>query len=119
MTYSVDFRKKVFEVKKAQGLTYEATAALFNIGKTTLVRWHNNIMPSQNKGPYPRKISREALKQDIIDYPDSYQYERAARLGCSRTGIQYALKGLNITRKKKLSRIQKLIATKELLSQAK
>jgi transposase len=119
MTYSVDFRKKVFEVKKEQGLTYEATAALFNIGKTTLVRWHNNIMPSQNRAPYSRTICREALKQDIVDYPDSYQYERAARLGCSRTGIQHALKSLSITRKKKLSRIQKLITIKESLSQTK
>jgi transposase len=62
MTYSVDFRKKVFEVKKEQGLTYEATAALFNIGKTTLVRWHNNIMPSQNRAPYPRTICRDTLE---------------------------------------------------------
>jgi hypothetical protein len=35
----------------------------------------------------------EALKQDILLYPDAYQYERAERLHVSATGIctSYAL----------------------------
>jgi transposase len=40
MTYSVDFRKKVFEIKADKQLNYEETAKYFNIGKTTLVRWN-------------------------------------------------------------------------------
>ncbi len=38
MTYSIDFRIKVFEVKAREGFTYEETAKYFGIGKTTLVR---------------------------------------------------------------------------------
>ena len=36
MTYSVDFRKKVLEIKAEKQLNYEGTAKYFNIGKTTL-----------------------------------------------------------------------------------
>jgi hypothetical protein len=34
----------------------------------------------------------QALKQDILDYPDAYQYERAERLGVSQMGICHALR---------------------------
>ncbi len=40
------------------------------------------------------------LKQDIVDYPDAYQYERAERLGVSQIGIWHALKRLGVTYKK-------------------
>ncbi|BAP57310.1 transposase [Thioploca ingrica] len=46
------------------------------------------------------KIDMEALKRDVEQYPDAYQYERAKRLGVSRRGIGYALKRLEISRKK-------------------
>ncbi|MGP9715888.1 IS630 transposase-related protein, partial [Psychrobacter sp. AOP22-C1-22] len=32
--------------------------------------------------------------------PDDYQYERARRLNCSKTGIYHALKRLGISQKK-------------------
>ena len=48
-------------------------------------------------------ISDEALKQDIADYPDAYYYERAARLGCSKSGIEVAMERLGYTRKKSLT----------------
>jgi len=38
MTYSVDFRKKVFEIKARDGLTYDETAKRFGLDKITLVR---------------------------------------------------------------------------------
>ena len=42
-----------------------------------------------------------ALKKDVEAYPDGYNYERAARLGVSTSGIYYALKRLNMSYKKK------------------
>ena len=42
------------------------------------------------------------MLQDVKAYPDDYQYERANRLGCSKTGIHHALKRLNISQKKTL-----------------
>ena len=43
---------------------------------------------------------KEGLINDIKHFPDSYSYERAGRLGVSKSGITYALKRLNIRYKK-------------------
>ncbi|SFI79179.1 IS630 transposase-related protein, partial [Nitrosomonas sp. Nm34] len=43
----------------------------------------------------------EILAQDVKNYPDAYQYERAKRLGVSKQGINHALKRLSVTYKKK------------------
>ena len=42
----------------------------------------------------------EKLKQDVEQYPDSYQYERAKRFEVSQRGIALALKRLGISHKK-------------------
>ena len=44
-----------------------------------------------------------ALSQDVSDYPDTYHYERAARLVVSRSGICDAMKRIGITIKKTLT----------------
>lgn len=43
-----------------------------------------------------------ALKKHVEEYPDAYQYERAAVLGVSASGIWSALKRLGVTYKKTL-----------------
>ncbi|SFI95504.1 IS630 transposase-related protein [Nitrosomonas sp. Nm34] len=42
----------------------------------------------------------EKLAHDVKNYPDTYQYERAKRLGVSKQGINRALKRLGVTYKK-------------------
>ena len=44
----------------------------------------------------------DALKKDIEDFPDDYQWERAKRLNVTQPGIHYALKRLKISVKKTL-----------------
>jgi transposase len=100
MTYSIDFRRQVFKVKKEEGLSYEETAKRFKIGKATLIRWRNRLEPKQRRNKPATKINMEALKKDIEEYPDAYQYERANRLGVSQKGIFEALKRLRVTYKK-------------------
>lgn len=100
MTYSLDFRKKVLEVKTEEKLSYEETANRFKIGKTTRVRWHKKLEPQTTRNKPATKIDMERLKQDIEDYPDAYQYERAQRFGVSQKGIFEALKRLGVTYKK-------------------
>lgn len=39
----------------------------------------------------------EALKQNIVDYPDAYQYERAKWFGVSKKSIWAALQRLNVS----------------------
>ncbi len=100
MTYSIDFRKKVLAIKEKEQLTYEETAKRFQIGKTTLVRWHTKLEPQKTRNKPATKINMDVLKADIEEYPDAYQYERAKRLGVSQVGILRALRRLGVTYKK-------------------
>jgi len=100
MTYSVDFRKKVLKIKDKEGLSFEATAKRFDISKAALFRWSKNIEPQKSRNKKASKIDMEALRKDIELHPDSYCYERAARLGASPTGIRDAQYRLGVTYKK-------------------
>lgn len=100
MTYSKEFRKLVLKTKDKEGLTFQETAKRFSIGTTTLVRWVKNPTPKTTRNKPPTKIDMEKLRQDVEQYPDSYRYERAERLGVSTTCVQYALKRLRVTYKK-------------------
>ncbi|OAV15195.1 3'-phosphoadenosine 5'-phosphosulfate sulfotransferase PAPS reductase/FAD synthetase [Moraxella catarrhalis] len=42
----------------------------------------------------------ELLHQDVVQYPDHYQRERAERFNCTQRAIGIALKRLKITQKK-------------------
>ena len=100
MAYSLDFRKHVFKVKEEEKLTIAETAERFKISIASIVRWNNKLEPQTTRQKPPTKIDTEALKQDIQDFPDAYQHERAERLGVSQMGICHALKRLKITYKK-------------------
>ena len=103
MTYSLDFRKKVFAIKASEKLSFIDTAKRFNIGVTTLVRWSKRLTPLTKRTKPATKINMDALKKDIETYPDAYQYERAERLGVSTACIWHALKRLNVSYKKNSS----------------
>ena len=100
MTYSLDFRKKVLSVKATEGLSFVKTSKRFRVGVSSILRWTKNSLPKLNRNKPCVKLDMEALKQDIVLYPDAYQYERAERLGVSSMGIWHALKRLKVTYKK-------------------
>ena len=100
MTYSLDLRKKVFSVKEKENLSFRKLAKRFDIGVASLLRWNKNLKPLKNRNKPAIKIDMEALKKDIENNPDSYQYERAQRFGVSQTGIWHAMKRLNVSYKK-------------------
>lgn len=100
MTYSLDFRLHVLSIKEKEGLSFCKLAARVNVGIASLVRWSKKPEAASTRNKPPLKIDREKLKQDVINYPDAYQYERAQRLGVSQTGIWHALKRLKVTYKK-------------------
>ena len=100
MAYPEFFRRKVLKYREEHGLTIIETAAHFKIGDASIVRWLKKPAPSKTRNKPPVKIPNEVLRQDVEKYPDAFQYERAARLGVSESGIGRALSRLGITRKK-------------------
>ena len=102
MTYSADFRERVLTIQREEKLTYHETADRFRVGIATLIRWNGGFEPKNTRHRRPSKIHDELLRQDTVQYPDSFQYERAERLGVSRRGVCSALNRLGLTRKKKL-----------------
>jgi transposase len=100
MTYSLDFRRKVLKSKEKEKLTFASTAERFGMSKNTVLLWSKDIEPKRRRNKPATKLDMEALKKDIETYPDAYQYERAARLGVTATGIWHALKRLKVTYKK-------------------
>jgi transposase len=111
MTYSLDFRQKVLSIKEQEGLTGAETAVRFGIGAASITRWNKQIEPQRTRNKPATKLDMDALKQDVDNYPDGYQYERAARLGVSQRAIGNALKRLKISYKKKHCRIRKRTKT--------
>lgn len=100
MCYSLDFRKRVFAVKKKEKLTFAATSARFHIPLNTLFRWQRRLEPKTTRNKPALKIDMNALQKDIRMHPDRFQYERAQDFGVTQGAIWFALKRLGISYKK-------------------
>ena len=98
MAYPKDYRQMIL-AKLQSGETYRALSLEFGISKTTILNWKKQ---PERKVRVSRtyKIDLEQLAQDVMDYPDAFQRERAVRFNCSDRAISKALKRLNVTRKK-------------------
>ena len=104
MSYDKKFRESVLDFID-KGNTQEAAHKLFGVGTTTIKEWKKlkletgnlEVRPLNRKG---RKICAEELESYIAEYPDSYQNEAAEHFGCTQPAVHYALKRLNLTRKK-------------------
>ena len=100
MTYPINFRKKVLKVKAKEDLSFSEVAKRFGLSKTTIFCWSKRIAPQKHRKRKATKIDMEMLKRDIEQYPDSYCYERGARLGFSSSGIRDAQYRLGVSYKK-------------------
>ena len=99
MTDSLDMRQRILKIRQEEGLSMAKVAKRFGVSVVSVMRWFQNIHAIKKRHRSGR-INREALKFDVEEYPDAYQFERAERLGVSEFCIWYALKKLNITYKK-------------------
>ena len=115
MTYSLDFRRKLLNIKAEKNLTFLETSKLFTISMATLFRWQKKLEPETTRNKPATKIDMNALKRDIEKYPDAYQFERAKRLGVSSGGIFHALKRLKVTYKKNAQSPKSLRRQKTIL----
>jgi len=102
MTYSADFRTQVIKSVEQQGMSIRQACAFYDISKATLQLWLKDFSIKLTRNKPPSKIPNDALLQDVKLYPDDYMYERARRFGCSKSGIEAALKRLGISKKKDL-----------------
>lgn len=107
MTYSIDFRHQALLIKEQDDLSFEATAERFGVSKMSVLNGSKQIEAQGTRQKLATKIDMEALKRDVEQDPDAYQYERAERFGVSRRTIGYALKRLGINRKKKPFHLRK------------
>ena len=101
MTYSLDFRRQVLK-SIDDGMTYVQAAEFYSLSPTTIQNWKRRVHSKTTRQTKPYKIPDNVLLNDVKEYPDDYQYERARRLNCSKTGIYHALKCLGISQKKDL-----------------
>lgn len=99
MTYSLDFRRQVLK-SLDEGMTFVQAAEFYNLSPTTIQNWKRRVHSKTTRQTKPYKIPDDVLLNDIKEHPDDYQYERARRLNCSKTGIYHALKRLSISQKK-------------------
>ena len=102
MTYSADFRAQVIKSVKSKDMSIREACTFYNISKTALQRWLKNPSIKQTRNKPPSKIPNDVLLKDVEQHPDDYMYERAQRFGCSKSGIEAALKRLGISQKKDL-----------------
>jgi transposase len=99
MTYSLDFRRQVLK-SLDEGITFVQAAEFYNLSPTTIQNWKRRFHSKTTRQTKPYKIPDDVLLNDVKEHPDDYQYERARRLNCSKTGIYHALKRLGISQKK-------------------
>ena len=102
MTYSADFWAQVIKSVENKDMSIRQACTFYNISRTTLQRWLKNQVIKQTRDKPPNKIPNKLLLKDVAQYSDDYMYERAQRLGCSKSGIEIALKRLGISQKKYL-----------------
>ena len=112
MTYSIDYRKQVLS-SIADSMTIREASVFYGLSTSTIHSWQQKLVPKKTRNKAPTKIPDDALIEDVKRYPDDYNYERARRLNCSKTGIFNALKRLGISQKKRPQNIQKRVQSKE------
>ena len=59
----------------------------FDISIRTLFRWQSKLEPCLTRNKPATKIDMEALKKDVEQHPDDYQWERAKRFNVSQSTI--------------------------------
>jgi transposase len=102
MAYSKDFRRKALLIREKRGLSLLETGELLGVGVASLFRWTKKLEPNKTRNKPATKIDMEALARDVEEKPDDFQYERAIRLGVSESCVGRALKGLKMSRKKRV-----------------
>lgn len=100
MAYSMDLRERVVKYVREGGSKAEA-ARRYEVSEATVYTWlkREDLKPTVVIRRR-RKIDWQALKIHVQQYPESTLKDRAKHFGVNPSAIWYALKELQITRKK-------------------
>lgn len=98
LMYNLHFIKKVLLLRKS--LSIRKVSEKYNISTRSIQNWEQGKLPGGKRNKPNTKLDKSVLIEDVKQYPDSYQYERAERLKVSQMCIWYNLKKLGITYKK-------------------
>lgn len=114
--YNLTFIKKVLQKRKQYSI--RKLAEKYDLSPQTIQNWERGKLPTGKRNRTNTKLNIDSLLEDVKEYPDSYQYERAERLGVSEACIWSNLKKLGITYKKnsktsKSRRRETIIISKE------
>jgi transposase len=96
--YGLHFINKVLKQRKF--LSIQKLAEKYSISTRTIQNWLQGKLPKGKRNKPNSKLNKDLLLDDIKQYPDAYQYERAERLGVSEACVWSNLKKLGITYKK-------------------
>ncbi len=114
--YNLTFIKKVLQKRKQ--LSLRKLADKYDISVQAIQNQEKGKLPQGKRNRANTKLDFDSLLADVKEYPDSYQYERAERLGVSEACIWSNLKKLGISYKKTLKH-PKADEEKRLLFQRK
>jgi putative transposase len=100
MPYSMDLRERVVNYVKGGGSKAEA-ARRYEVSEATVYLWlkRKTLEPTVVKRRH-RKIDWKALENHVHQYPEATLQDRAKYFRVNPSAIWYALKQLQITRKK-------------------
>ena len=96
--YGLHFINKVLKQRKF--LSIQKLAEKYSISTRTIQNWLQGKLPKGKRNKPNSKLNKDLLLDDIKQYPDAYQYERAERLWVSEACVWSNLKKLGITYKK-------------------
>ncbi len=97
--YNLHFIKKV--LKQRESLSIQKLAEKYDLSTRTIQNWIQGKLPAGKRNKPNTKLDINLLIEDVKQYPDAYQYERAERLKVSEACIWHNLKKLGISYKKK------------------
>ena len=100
MTYPLQFRQKVFSTKEKFHLTFEQTNQRFDVPIRTLFRWQRKMAPCTTRHKPATRLDMAPLAKDVERTPDTYQWQRAKRLGVAQRTIGYGRQRLRVSYKK-------------------
>ena len=98
-------------------MTIREASLFYEFSTSTIHSWQQNLVPKITRNKAPTKIPDDALIEVLKRYPSDYNYQRALRLNCSKTGIFNALKHLGISQRKYLKASKNVPDKKSSLSE--